>query len=85
MLQVHKVNKKHLLPEDESYQNFTLNEKLYTIKSTIPAVTHVDYSARIQTVNQSEHPLFWKLINENRNKMIREAAPWGVPATFFGK
>lgn len=64
MLQVHQVNKKYLLPEDKSYRNFTQNEKLYTIKSTIPAVTHVDYSARIQTVKQSEHPLFWKLINE---------------------
>jgi hypothetical protein len=30
-------------------------------------------------------PTFWKLINENRNKMIREGLPWTVPATFFGK
>jgi len=29
-------------------------------------------------------PTFWKLINENRNKMIREATPWAVPATLFG-
>jgi len=29
-------------------------------------------------------PTFWKLINENRNKMIKEAAPWAVPASFFG-
>lgn len=30
-------------------------------------------------------PTFWKLIQENRNKMIREAMPWAVPGTFFGK
>ena len=64
MLQAHKLKKSHLLPVSNSYSNYGLYEKLYTIKSTIPAVTHVDYSARIQTVNQSEHPLFWKLINE---------------------
>jgi carbamoyltransferase len=40
-----------------------LKEKLYTVKSSIPAVTHVDLSARIQTVNKEQHPLFWKLIN----------------------
>ena len=28
-------------------------------------------------------PTFWKLINENRKKMIREGLPWAVPAVFF--
>lgn len=37
-------------------------EKLNTIRSTIPAVTHVDYSARIQTVNEADHPLYYKLL-----------------------
>jgi len=32
-------------------------------KSSIPAVTHVDYSARIQTVNQQQNPLFYQLIS----------------------
>jgi carbamoyltransferase len=31
-------------------------------RSTIPAVTHVDYSARIQTVHRETHPLYWRLI-----------------------
>jgi carbamoyltransferase len=31
-------------------------------KRTIPAVTHVDQSARIQTVNEKEHPRYYKLI-----------------------
>ena len=33
------------------------------IRSAVPAVTHVDYSARLQTVNQKRHPHFYALIN----------------------
>jgi carbamoyltransferase len=36
--------------------------KLNVPKSDIPAVTHVDYSARIQTVSNSQHPGFYKLL-----------------------
>lgn len=37
-------------------------EKLLTIRSTIPAVTHVDYSARVQTVTEDHHPLYYRMI-----------------------
>jgi carbamoyltransferase len=37
-------------------------QKLLTIRSTIPAVTHVDYSARIQTVTSEAHPLYYRMI-----------------------
>ena len=37
-------------------------DKLNIPKSTIPAVTHVDYSARIQTVNKKTNPRYYKLI-----------------------
>ena len=39
-------------------------EKLKNIKSSIPAVTHVNYSARIQTVSQSQNPKIYNLIQE---------------------
>jgi carbamoyltransferase len=31
-------------------------------RSEIPAVTHVDYSARVQTVHESTNPRYWRLI-----------------------
>ncbi len=39
-------------------------EKLKICRSIIPAVTHVDYSARIQTVDENTNPLFYKIIKE---------------------
>lgn len=38
-------------------------DKLKSLRSLIPAVTHVDYSARVQTVNREDQPLFYDLIN----------------------
>jgi carbamoyltransferase len=37
-------------------------EKLNVPRSTIPAVTHVDYSARVQTVRREDHPLYHELL-----------------------
>lgn len=49
------------LPHD--YQNLSLLDKLYVERSDIPAVTHIDYSARVQTVHQETNPGFHQLIN----------------------
>jgi carbamoyltransferase len=39
-------------------------EKLNVLRSDIPAVTHVDYSARVQTVHEQTNPIYHKLIKE---------------------
>jgi len=39
-------------------------ERLKQVRSSIPAVTHVDYSARVQTVHKATNPKFYKLIEE---------------------
>ncbi|HEX8847815.1 MAG TPA: carbamoyltransferase [Pyrinomonadaceae bacterium] len=46
----------------EEEENLFGIEKLNVARSTIPAVTHVDYSARIQTVSRAENPLYHDLI-----------------------
>ena len=42
--------------------------KLNIPKSDIPAVTHVDYSARVQTVSNEEHPRFYKLLSAFKDR-----------------
>jgi len=39
-------------------------EKLLKIRSTIPAVTHVDYSARVQTVTEDHQPMYYRMIKK---------------------
>jgi len=39
-------------------------DKLNVVRSEIPAVTHIDYTARIQTVSQEDTPLFHNLLEE---------------------
>jgi carbamoyltransferase len=39
-------------------------EKLNIPRSTLPSITHVDYSARIQTVSKEDHPMYYDLISE---------------------
>ncbi|HDH98620.1 MAG TPA: hypothetical protein ENF70_05775 [Deltaproteobacteria bacterium] len=43
-------------------------QRLYHVRSDIPAVTHVDYSARIQTVHQETNPRYWKLIHSFKER-----------------
>ncbi|MBT3880669.1 MAG: carbamoyltransferase [Candidatus Scalindua sp.] len=39
-------------------------EKLKVVRSDVPAITHVDYSARIQTVTRDDNPLYYGVIEE---------------------
>jgi carbamoyltransferase len=43
-------------------------QKLLAVRSAIPAVTHVDYSARIQTVTAAQHPLYYRMIKKFADK-----------------
>jgi len=52
------------LPAD--YQERSVRDKLYQLRSDIPSVTHVDFSARIQTVHRETNPNFWKLLDAFR-------------------
>ena len=50
----------------DNYHNQTLYDRLYFPRSDVPSVTHIDYSARIQTVNFEINPRYWALINSFR-------------------
>jgi carbamoyltransferase len=63
MLLVKPVKKARRIPYPADYNGKELLEKLYFLRSDIPAITHIDYSARLQTVHKETNPRFWKLLN----------------------
>ena len=63
MLMVADVVKERRLPMTAAEQALFGIDKLNVVRSDIPAVTHVDYSARIQTVHHDTNPRFWDLIS----------------------
>lgn len=50
----------------EAYEQMNLYEKLYIQRSEIPAVTHVDFSARIQSVHNITNERYYRLIEAYR-------------------
>jgi carbamoyltransferase len=50
------------LPASDAEKDLFGIDKLNVVRSRIPAVTHVDYSARVQTVSKASNPLYWSLI-----------------------
>ncbi len=64
MLLVAEVKKSKQLQMTEEQKNLFGIDKLNIKRSNIPSVTHVDYSARIQTVHKETNPIFHKLIEE---------------------
>tara|TARA_B100001287_G_scaffold274376_1_gene279575 strand:+ start:99 stop:1928 length:1830 start_codon:yes stop_codon:yes gene_type:complete len=62
MLLVSKVLSKHLL-NIKNNQNIKGVDKINIVRSLIPAVTHVDNSARIQTVHKETNQLFYNLLD----------------------
>ena len=64
MLLVAEVKKERQIKSKDDSNNLFGIEKLKVPRSDIPAVTHVDYSARIQTVNKNTNPLYHKLLSD---------------------
>ena len=64
MLLVADVKKSKQLQMTDEQKNLFGIDKLNIKRSSIPSVTHVDYSARIQTVHKETNPIFHKLIEE---------------------
>jgi len=63
MLLVADVQPSRRVPVPEDAKTLWGIDKLNVPRSTIPAVTHVDYSARIQTVRRDTNPLYYDVID----------------------
>jgi carbamoyltransferase len=68
MLLVAKVQEDLLIPMTPEQEQLFGIEKLNVPRSAIPAVTHVDYSARIQTVHADTNPRYYDLITHFEQK-----------------
>ena len=62
---IHKNRRREMTEDEEALFGI---EKLNVKRSEVPAVTHVDYSARVQTVHRETNPLFHALISRFKSK-----------------
>ena len=68
MLLVANIAKKYQRPMTQEQKQLFGIEKLNVPRSDIPAITHVDYSARIQTVHRETNPRYHKLLSEFKSQ-----------------
>ena len=64
MLLVAPVRKDRQIPMSSEHRQLWGIDQLNVVRSDIPAVTHIDYSARIQTVSRDTNPDYYDLIRE---------------------
>jgi carbamoyltransferase len=62
MLLVAPVRRERQIPMDDAARSLWGIDQLNVVRSDIPAVTHIDYSARIQTVQREDNPDYYDLI-----------------------
>jgi len=64
MLLVAPIREDKKIPLPDNYHQKPLYDRLYFLRSDLPAITHIDYSARIQSVSHDTNPRYWELIDE---------------------
>lgn len=68
MLLVADVAKKRRKELPENYHSLSLREKLYYERSDLPSITHLDFSARVQTVHQETNPRYHLLLEKIKER-----------------
>ncbi|HKP36110.1 MAG TPA: carbamoyltransferase, partial [Pyrinomonadaceae bacterium] len=68
MMLVADVQSRHRRKMTDEEEKLFGIDKLNVPRSEIPAVTHVDYSARIQTVRRETNPLYWEILEAFRRR-----------------
>lgn len=64
MLLIADVQKDRRNPLPENYHAMDLWDRLYVERSDIPSITHLDFSARVQTVHEETNPRYWQLLQQ---------------------
>jgi carbamoyltransferase len=64
MLLVAPIREEKKIPLPAAYHERPLYDRLYFLRSDLPSITHIDYSARIQSVSRETNPRYWELIQE---------------------
>lgn len=64
MLLVVPVKEHRRKPVPEGTSDLEMYDRLYHIRSDVPAITHVDFSARLQSVSRNTNPRFWQVIDQ---------------------
>ena len=73
MLLIADVQKGRRYPLPPDYHQQPIRDKLYYVRSDVPAITHLDYTARLQTVHRETNPRFWELL-----KAFKDQTGYGV-------
>lgn len=68
MLLVHGVQPARRNAMPANYEQLDMMDKLYFLRSDLPSITHIDYSARIQTVHAETNPRYHQLISDFKAK-----------------
>lgn len=68
MLLISYVNEDRRASLPEDYHDLDLWDRLYHKRSDVQSITHLDFSARIQTVHKETNPRYWQLINTFKEK-----------------
>jgi len=68
MLLVADVVQKRRAALPGNYHTLSLMDRLYTKRSDVQSITHLDFSARVQTVHKNTNERFWNLIRKFKDK-----------------
>jgi len=68
MLLVAPVRQDRRKPLPPDYDGLKMFDRLYRLRSDVPAITHIDYSARIQSISRSTNERFWNLLKAFKEK-----------------
>ena len=68
MLIVAPINEERKAKIPDNYYDLPLMDRLYVHRSDIPSITHIDFSARVQSVSKETNYEYWTLINKFKEK-----------------